>query len=75
MPIRSKLFWLRPSATAALEDVAGWGVEGKGEEILGFDEIGDKTAVEDEVGKTEEVGQEDGEKDYVEHALPVLRAA
>ena len=75
MPIRLQLLGFRPAATAALEDVAGRGVEGKGEEVLGFDEVGDETAVEDEVGEAEEVGEEDSQEDDVEDALPVFGAA
>lgn len=71
----AQLVLFGPGAAAALEAPAGGGVEREGEEVLGFDEVGDEAAADEEVDEAEDVGGEDEDEDDVEDVLPPLGAA
>ena len=70
VPIALDLLGVGSTATTARELAAWRGIDREGEQVLGFHEVGDQAAADEEVDETEAVGEEDGDEDNVEDALP-----
>ena len=68
------MFLLRAGATCTIEGGAGRRVEGKGKEVLGFNEVGDERASNAEVEETADIYNEYQAEDDIKDSLPWLRA-
>lgn len=75
MPVHEELLSLRPAAASAVERVTRRRIQRQSKQVLGLNEVRHKAVADEEVDETEKIGGEREEEDYVEDALPPLRAS
>lgn len=73
-PVDFELILVRSTAATTRQLTTWRGVDGEGEHIVRFNEVGHEPTSEDEIDEAEDVHSENQSKNNVEHALPWLRA-